>query len=85
MLSKLEIQLKHVIIPKCKTVIWKYNIILYVKILLLYLMLNSAQFMIIIVLAINVCMFYAKIKTMLCYVIFVLFHYFDDSDSSGLA
>ena len=48
-------------------------------------MLNYAQFMISIVLAINVCMFYAKIKTMLCYVSFVLFHYVDDYDSSGLA
>jgi len=60
MLSKLEIQLKHFIIPKCKTVISKNNVILYVKILLLYMMLNSAHFMIIIVLDINVCMLYSK-------------------------
>jgi len=38
----------------------KKNLIIYVKFLWLYLMLNSAHFMIIIVLAIHVYMFYSK-------------------------
>jgi len=51
MLSKLEIQLQHLIIPK-----YKKQSHSHVKIL----MLNSTHFMISIVLAINLCMFYAK-------------------------
>mgnify|MGYP007091382634 CR=1 FL=1 len=51
MLSKLEIQLQHLILPKYKKQSYSH-----VKIL----MLNSTHFMISIVLAINLCMFYAK-------------------------
>ena len=60
----LKLNIKHFSIPKCKIVVWKKKkFILYVKILLLYLMLNSAQFIISMVLAISICLFYAK-----CYV-----------------